>query len=173
MIITKNGVELRNLEEQVQENARLIAEHYNRDRVLADFGIRIIGTLPYPPDRDQLVGTEYGDAYFVGTAEPYSVWVWTRPDINSGHPDDYWLNIGPIAIEGPVGPSGPAGSIGPTGKSTKWRVGSGIPSVMDDDQEHDLYLRSTNGNVYKCVAVPNTGLLAWVYLTNIMGPAGV
>ena len=170
MIITKNGVELRNLEEQVQENARLIAEHYNRDRVLADFGIRIVGTLPYPPDRDQIVGTEYGDAYFVGTAEPYSVWVWTRPDPNSGHPTDYWLNIGPIAIDGPQGPQGPQGEQGPVGQSTKWRSGSTTPSVIEGDQEYDLYLR-TDGNVYRCVK-PSQGDLTWELLTNIKGPTG-
>lgn len=173
MIITKNGVELRNLEEQVQENSRLIAEHYNRDRVLADFGIRIVGTIPtetYLPDPNTFTG-EYGDAYFVGAAEPYSVWVWTRPDINSGHPNDYWLNIGPIAIEGPVGPQGPQGERGPVGQSTKWRAGSDIPHIISTDKPNDLYFR-TDGSIYQCIGLPTSGALAWNYLTNIKGPVG-
>ena len=37
---------LRNLEEQVLENKEQIALHWNVDRVLADFGIRVRGTLP-------------------------------------------------------------------------------------------------------------------------------
>jgi hypothetical protein len=136
--------------------------------------LRVIGNVPTPSDLPypETFDGEYGDAFVVGTAEPFNVWVWTRPDPNSGHPNDYWLNIGPIAIEGPVGPQGPQGERGPIGQSTKWRVGSGDPTVMNDDKEHDLYLRSTNGNVYECVAAPNTGLLAWVYLANIKGPIG-
>jgi hypothetical protein len=33
----------RNLEEQVQKNKEDIAKHYAVDRVLADFGIKVIG----------------------------------------------------------------------------------------------------------------------------------
>lgn len=168
MIITNNGVELRNLEEQVQENARLIAEHYNRDRVLADFGLRVIGTIDTAgelPDPTTFDG-EYGDAYFVGAAEPYSVYVWTRPDPNSGHPNDYWLNIGPIAIAGPEGPVGPEGPRGEKGQSSRWYVKnvSGVPEA--DDQ-----LLDENGNVYTLVKEAD-GRITWELKTNIRGPQG-
>ena len=174
MIITKNGVQLRNLEEQVQENARLIAEHYNRDRVLADFGIRIIGTIPTSadlPDEATYEG-EYGDAYFVGASEPYSVWVWTRPDINSGHPNDYWLNIGPIAIEGPQGPQGEKGNTGARGESTKWRTGSGDPGpTISSDKLNDLYLDTLTGNVWQ-VKEQQDKTLYWTFIANIKGLRG-
>ena len=171
MIITKNGVELRNLEEQVQENARLIAEHYNRDRVLADFGLRVIGNVPTVadlPDPDTFEG-EYGDAFVVGSAEPFNVYVWTRPDINSGHPNDYWLNIGPIAIEGPVGPQGPQGEKGDTGESTRWYAASGL--VGGNLHRGDMLLITSGsnlGNVY----IYNDLEKRWLLQGNIKGPIG-
>lgn len=42
-MLSINGKELRNLEEQVLKNKEDIAAHYNIDRVLANFGIRIVG----------------------------------------------------------------------------------------------------------------------------------
>lgn len=172
MIITKNGVELRNLEEQVQENARLIAEHYNRDRVLADFGLRVIGNVPTAadlPDPDTFEG-EYGDAFVVGSAEPFNVYVWTRPDIGSGHPNDYWLNIGPIAIEGPQGPAG-VGIKGDTGNSTRWYSGTAAPQIQVDD-EGNMYLNTANGDVYISVANQSGGY-TWSLQGNIRGIQGI
>ena len=80
------------------ENKRLITEHYNIDRVLADFGIRVIGKKDV---WEEPTGTnyEYGDAYVVGETEPYVIYIYTRAD--ELHPEPYWLNIGSIAVEGP------------------------------------------------------------------------
>lgn len=97
----------RNLEEQVLENKQKIAEHYAIDRVLADYGIRVVGKvatveqLPAVP----YVG-QYGDAYAVGTEPPYTFYIWTRAEVDAGQPNDYWFNIGELAIEGPAGPKG-------------------------------------------------------------------
>ena len=105
-----DGTILRNLESQVQKNKEDIANHYNVDRVLADFGIRVIGqklSAADLPDPATFTG-EYGDAYAVGESDPYSFYVWTRADVDSGHPTDYWFDIGPLAIVGPQGPTGPA-----------------------------------------------------------------
>lgn len=105
-----NNTIYRNLEEQVLENKQKIAEHYAADRVLADYGIRVVGRVATP---EQLPGTtqepyrgQYGDAYAVGANPPYSFYIWTRADFASGHPYDYWFNIGELAIQGPVGPEG-------------------------------------------------------------------
>ena len=98
-----NGKELRNLEEQVLKNKEDIAAHYNIDRVLANFGIRVIGQVASAeelPDPATFTG-EYGDAYAVGAAEPYNFYIWTRADVNSGHPTDYWFDVGRLAIVGP------------------------------------------------------------------------
>lgn len=52
-----------------------------------------------------------GDAYGVGTAAPYDIYVW---DPNSGS----WINNGPLqGAQGPTGPAGAAGPTGPTGPS--------------------------------------------------------
>lgn len=173
MAITIDGTTLRTLEEQVRENKRLIAEHYNIDRVLADFGIKVMGRLvsvAQLPDASTYEG-EYGDAYLVGSAEPYDMWVWTRADVNSGHPDDYWLNIGHIAIEGPTGPQGEPGIQGPRGESTKWRTGVGSPNIVSTDRVNDLYL-SNSGTVWQ-VASNADGSLYWKQITSIKGPQGV
>ena len=90
----------------------MIIQHYNTERVLADFGIRIIGVLETwaVPTGDY----EYGDAYAVGTDHPYEIYLYTRADAT--HDEDYWLNIGPIAIQGPRGPVGPRGLSGERGE---------------------------------------------------------
>ena len=68
----------RNLEEQVQKNKEDIEMHYKRDRVLADFGIKIIGALATWPDPPPAAPENYGDAYAVGTQAPYFFYIWTR-----------------------------------------------------------------------------------------------
>ena len=112
-----NGKELRNLEEQVLKNKEDIAAHYNMDRVLANFGIRVIGQVASAeelPAPETFTG-EYGDAYAVGTEAPYTFYIWTRADVNAGHPTDYWFDVGRLAIVGPQGPKGDTGAQGPQG----------------------------------------------------------
>lgn len=116
-MITIDGKEFRNLEEQVLKNKEDIAAHYNIDRVLADFGIRIIGQVSSAdllPDPSTFTGA-YGDAFAVGASDPYSFYIWTRADVNAGHPEDYWFDVGPLAIVGPQGPKGERGQRGPAG----------------------------------------------------------
>ena len=102
-MITINNRELLNLEDTVDWCVDKINDHYNRDRVLADFGIRVIGQVNTPEELEGKVGEDYGDAYVVGAIEPYSFYVWTRANPPT-HETDYWLDIGPIAIQGPTGP---------------------------------------------------------------------
>ena len=165
-MITFNNIDYRSLEEQVQKNKEDIAAHYNIDRVLADFGIRIIGQVSTPeelPDPETFVG-DYGDAYAVGAQEPYVFYVWTRADVNAGQPNDYWFNIGQLAIVGPQGPMGPQGSTGPAGESSKWlysATSNGVVGTSTGDM-----LLTQNGNVYRW-----TGSV-WNLTTNIKGPQG-
>lgn len=111
MIQYKN-LTLRNLEEQVLENKEQIAKHWDVDRVLADFGITVMGQVDsidlLPADE----GEAYGTAYLVGTAEPYQTYVWTRANPNVGKDAPYWLDIGSISIIGPQGPKGDQGERG-------------------------------------------------------------
>ena len=92
-----NGEVLRNLQEQVLENKEQIAMHWNVDRVLADFGIKVLGKFDYVSDLDDPTKVdkstlEYGDGYLIGLEAPYDVYVWTRANINAGEPEDYFLN---------------------------------------------------------------------------------
>lgn len=165
--------EFRNLEEQVLKNKEDIANHYNMDRVLADFGITIIGSLG---DADELENVphpdKYGDAYAVGREPPYSFFVWTRADVNAGHPEDYWLDIGKLAIAGPQGPQGPIGETGPTGqRGSLWTSRSGVPTNASMYLPGDQWLDTANGNVY---AVNETDQgKAWVKTGSIRGPQGI
>lgn len=171
-MINYNGVELRNLEEQVQKNKEDIAAHYNMDRVLADFGIRIIGTVAYPAYLENVPTPEqYGDAYAVGTEAPYDFYIWTRADVDSGHPEDYWFNIGRLAIVGPEGPRGPVGPEGPEGhRGSKW-VASGYEPSPSLFEPYDMWLNNRTYDVYMLVE-QSIGKV-WVKQMNIRGPQGV
>ena len=164
----------RNLIEQVQKNKEDIANHYNIDRVLADFGIKIIGQvsdvsqLPDPATFDG----DYGDAYAVGQSEPYSFYVWTRADVNAGHPNDYWFNIGPLAIVGPKGPKGDKGDKGDKGNPAKWISAGTQPILTGEILDGTQFLNTSNGNVYEASSYPN-GSRYWKLTGNIKGPQGV
>lgn len=148
---------MRNLEEQVLKNKQDIATHYAVDRVLADFGIRIIGTLPTAaslPDPALFTGA-YGDAYAVGIPGDYEYWIFTRPDPDTGHNEDWWLNAGRLA----------GGPQGEPGDSTRWYK-STTENPTGAYVEGDMLLVSTTGNTY---IFENGG---WVFITNIMGPQG-
>lgn len=163
-MITVNNVELRNLQEQVLKNKQDIAQHYNLDRVIADWGIKIVGQVQLAtqlPDPATYVG-EYGDAYAVGSEYPYNFYIWTRADENSGHPTPYWFNYGSISVVGPQGPQGNPGPRGQAGRSPKIIAGTN-PTI---GEEGDLYINTNNGNLYQTTG----GKL--VLVGNIMGPAG-
>lgn len=165
-----DGKVLRNLEAQVEKNKEDIAAHYNRDRVLADFGIRVIGQISSAddlPDPSTFSG-DYGDAYAVGASDPYSFYIWTRADIDAGHPEDYWFDIGPLAIVGPQGPIGPQGPQGETGeRGNTWYTGTSIPSNISGSKEGDLYLNTITGMVYKYTDAH------WYQIRSIKGPQGI
>ena len=104
--------------EQVIENTKRIEEHYERDRVLEDYGIKVVGQFDFA---EQLFETypaaeytgAYGDCYIVGPAAPYAFYVFTRPFEEGG--ENQWLDLGALAIEGPEGPQGEKGDTGERG----------------------------------------------------------
>lgn len=178
-MITINDIQYRNLEEQVQKNKEDIAAHYNMDRVLADFGIRIIGRVSTPeelPDPATYAG-DYGDAYAVGdpnnmdiVENPFVFYIWTRPDPDAGYPNAYWFNMGELSIVGPQGVPGEQGPAGPAGpRGSLWYSGSAVPANASQYNEGDLYLRN-NGDVYQITKNGTTKY--WTKRTNIMGEQG-
>jgi hypothetical protein len=179
-MISINGKEYRNLEEQVLENQRKIAEHYAIDRVLADFGIFVVGNLPSAQDLVGKVGEAYGEAYGIGTAPPYTFYVWTRANPDIGEDEPYWFNIGQLAIAGPEGPEGPAGPAGATGQrgATIWTFSaatgnapnaSAFPTLLAGDYALNLQ----NGEYWKYLGAARWELLGLLRGTQgIQGPEG-
>ena len=104
-MITIDNVQYRNLEEQVKKNMDDIQYMLEEEGVLNEFGIKVVGQITSDnqlPDPATYTG-EYGDAYAVGTAAPYTLYIYTRA--NGTHPTDYWFNIGqfpaPSTVPGP------------------------------------------------------------------------
>lgn len=164
--------EYRNLEEQVLKNKEDIANHYNMDRVLADFGIRIIGTLPsesylpYPYDGN------YGDAFAVGDAAPYDFYIWTRADANAGHPEDYWFYLGSLAIVGPKGERGETGPKGEDGeRGSIWISAPRNPLDTEGYLPGDQWLNTISGFIYTLQM--GKGYYAWSNTGSIRGPQGI
>lgn len=174
-MIRMNGIELRNLEEQVRKNKEDIAAHYATDRVLAQFGIRVIGVIATDDELPEDYTGEYGDAFAVGEAPPYTFWIWTRPDINAGYDEPYWFDIGELAIVGPQGPEGPQGEQGEQGeRGNKWYItyqASGLAHV-EGAMEGDMYLNTYDGSVWR-YEESEIGGLAWVQYNSIKGPQGI
>lgn len=171
MLITNNNIELRNLQEQVQKNKEDIAKHYEIDRTLANFGIKIVGTVATVKDLPDptLYDGEYGDCYAVGQPGSYVYYIFTRPDPNAGITENHWLDVGKLGIHGPQGPRGPEGPQGPrgeTGHSTQWFTNK---ITADDNAKPGDLLLEKNGDVFKY----NGDLRQWVLVTNIEGPQGV
>ena len=76
-MLTIDGKELRNLEEQVQANKDRIDNLISSGGVLDEFGIKVVGEIDdisQLPDASTYQG-EYGDAYAIGTQPPYTLYV--------------------------------------------------------------------------------------------------
>lgn len=173
-MIKINGVEYRNLEEQVQKNKEDIAKHYAVDRVLASFGIKVVGVVEKPedlPDPTTYQG-DYGDAFSVGLYAPYSFYIFTRPDANAGGTEPYWLDIGMISIQGPEGPRGPQGPAGPQGlKGNSMTVGTTVPDPSSPSLINgDVFLSMPSAMIYRFKDTPEGK--GWESVGSIKGPKG-
>lgn len=124
-----NGDILRNLFEQVQKNKQDIQNHYDIDRVLTDYGIHVVGSAPSPADLPEAstYGGVYGDAYLIGDATPYDIYIFTRPF--EGETEPQWFNMGPLSIPGEPGKKGDKGDKGDKG-ATGPRGPQGIQGPM-------------------------------------------
>lgn len=112
--------EFRNLQEQVKKNMDDILFILQEEGVLNEFGIKVVGqeasvaNMPTVADyKEDNPDWSYGDAYAIGTDDPYTLYILTRA--NGTHPNDYWFNIGQFPVAGPQGPQGPQGDVGPQG----------------------------------------------------------
>ena len=106
--------EFRNLQEQVLKNMKDIQDIEDGATVLAEFGIKVIGQVDDAselPDPATYEG-EYGDAFIVGTEEPYEYYIFTRAF--EGEEEPQWFDLGIFPQPGPQGEQGPQGEAGVT-----------------------------------------------------------
>lgn len=169
-IINKN--KFRTLESTVDVLVDAVNQHYNVDRVLTDWGIKVVGRADTYEELLQIANPEtytgdYGNAYAVGVDAPFDYYVWTRADINSGHDHDYWLDIGPISIQGPQGPQGPKGDKGDKGDASIWYVAE-VDPVKALDAKYTIALNTYTGNIFK-----RNDNGSWISMGSIMGPQGI
>lgn len=113
-----DGKTFRNLMEQVQKNKSDIEYILNTEGTLNSYGIKVVGQVDsavnLPKKADYEVWPfDYGDAFAVGTAPPYTFYIWTRAF--GAFLEDHWFNVGQLSIPGPVGPQGPEGPTGRDG----------------------------------------------------------
>ena len=166
-MITIDGVQFRNLEEQVKKNMDDIKYILEEEGVLNEFGIKVVGQLDSTeqlPDPGTYEG-EYGDAYAVGTDSPYNLYIYTRA--SGTHPNNFWFDIGTFPLPGPVGPKGDRGPKGPQGtRGSIWKTGVGKPGVVGGEQTDDMYLNIVTGDVYRFTGT------SWGFVDNLMGPEG-
>jgi hypothetical protein len=172
MAITIDGTTWRNLEEQVEWNKTKILEHYARDRVLADFGIRIIGTVQYTSQIPGFIdgtygGQEYGDAYLISPtlSPPWDTLVWTRRTAGSTVEDGIWIDLGDLAIPGPQGIQGEEGPRGPQGDASEWYASQTDALPVGDFTVGDMAVIK-GGGVYRYNGS------TWIYQMSILGPQG-
>ena len=110
----------RNIQEQVEKNKRDIAAWSNIQFTLNNFGITVLGRVDAEADIPE--GTySYGEAYLVGTEEPYDIYIFTRDG-----EDGSFINMGPLSI---VGPQGAKGDQGDAGTITVGSVAAGEPGT--------------------------------------------
>lgn len=169
-MFTKDGVEYRNLVEQVQQNQSDIQYLLKEGGTLNEFGIKVVGQVTAETDLPdpETYGGEYGDAYAVGAESPYAFYIYTRQI--SGQASNFWFNVGlfpqPSTVPGPTGPTGPQGQQGARG--SLWFTGSGAPAVGSQYQTGDMYLNQSDGSTYR---LENTG--NWQRYNSIRGPQGI
>lgn len=154
--------EFRNLQEQVKKNMDDISFILQEEGVLNEFGIKVVGQeasvidMPTVDDyKEDNPEWSYGDAFAIGTEEPYELYILTRA--NGTHPNDYWFNIGEFPAPGPQGPEGPQGEVGPQGPtgnpgadgvSPQLGVGNVVVETLESDQDATVAITESGTQAY-------------------------
>lgn len=157
-MITVNGKEYRNLEEQVLKNQKDIQDFKDGNQTIAEFGITVVGILS---DASQLpeFGEAYGDAYLIGTATPYDMRVWTRDVANN---TAKWVDLGEFPLQGPKGDRGEVGSI----------IYFGTVDLENEraDRAGDFYINTVTGYWYQSVEI--SSVCVWEKRFSLKGEKG-
>ena len=102
-----DGKEWRNLEDQVG----YLTDAFQSGKLIDELGIKVLGvyTTLAAALADISGPYEYGDAFSIGAAKPYDLWIYTR-NIEG------FFNFGPFPAPGPKGDKGDKGDKGEDGK---------------------------------------------------------
>ena len=110
MSIKINGKNYRNLEDQVS----YLTDVLNGSTTISELGITVLGVYDSIEDAKAAhVGSyAYGEAYCIGSAKPYNLYIWTRQE----NAEPGFVNMGEFPLPGPQGDKGDKGDKGDTGK---------------------------------------------------------
>lgn len=109
-------------------------------------GLRVLGYYASAAALESAVANpEAGDAYGVGTAEPYDIYIYS--------PSSGWVNNGPLqGAKGDTGPQGPKGDTGDTGPQgpqgdtgPQGEAGRGVSSMTYDSGTNLWTVTYTDG----------------------------
>ena len=162
-MITIDKVTYRNLQEQVQKNKEDIAAFEGVEFTLNNFGISVKGHVDSSSDIPS-GEYDYGDAYLVGTEQPYRMFIYTRNQ--EGTDTGSFIDIGPLNIVGEMGPQGEKGDKGEDGYAPVVRVGTGLPIVLGTDKNGYLYIDSNTSKLYTFADSK------WTYACDMLGAKG-
>lgn len=166
-MITIDGKQYRNLEEQVRKNQTDIEKIVNSSELINDYGIRIVGSVATEdqlPDPQTYSG-HYGDCYLVGTEPNFVLYIFTAPLEGEEYPE--WFKLGQFPIPGPTGPTGSVGPTGPQGnRGSSWQSSDNNPAVSTNNRQGDQALNTTDGSIFQYDGTK------WNRTGSIIGPQG-
>ena len=173
-VLGPNGEQMRNLESQVMKNKTDIAAIIEGNIVLGELGIKVVGqgtTTDELPNAATYTG-DYGDAYLIGSTEPYDFYIFTRPFMGQTTPQ--WFNLGKFPLPGPKGDKGDKGDTGETGPAGPGLLSgvvssTGLPQGGTNGQ---VFLDVSTGDLYRFSRLSGTMVGYWLKSGNIKGPAG-
>ena len=136
MIYENNGQKYLLLTPQCQiEKNRQDIEAIINDAVAFNYiGMKVVGQVNTADELPKKADYEvwpfnYGDAFAVGTKDPYNYYLWTRAF--GAYLSDHWFNIG--VFPGPSTVPGPKGDTGDTGPAPNLTIGT-VTSTLSQPQ---------------------------------------
>lgn len=119
---------------QIEKNRQDIEAIINDAVAFNYIGMKVVGQVntadELPKKADYEVWPyDYGDAFAVGTNDPYNYYLWTRAF--GAYLSDHWFNIG--VFPGPSTVPGPKGDTGETGPAPNLTIGT-VTSTLSQPQ---------------------------------------
>lgn len=119
---------------QIEKNRQDIEAIINDAVAFNYIGMKVVGQVNTADELPKKADYEvwpfnYGDAFAVGTTDPYNYYLWTRAF--GAYLSDHWFNIG--VFPGPSTVPGPKGNTGDTGPAPNLTIGT-VTSTLSQPQ---------------------------------------